>query len=136
MKNGKRKLLCILLILILLSTAFINFDPKVKAEKFVGRWGNRIEESLAAGTGVPAGAGDFMGNEEMLQFTLSARGFGSQTSYYGVYYSYRDVPYAFQYGDFPLTPISEGVWQWQAEGDNHGLTEKIRDHWYYFEAYF
>ena len=136
MKNGKRKWLCILLAAILLSTALINFDPKIKAEKFVGRWGKAIEEGIASGTGVPAGAGDFVGNDEMIQFTLSARGFGSQTSYYGVYYSYEDVPHTFQYGDWDLTEIREGVWEWQAEGDNHGLTEKIRDHWYYFEMYF
>lgn len=136
MQNGKRKLFFILLALILLCTAFINFNPKVKAERFVSRWGKTIEDSLAAGNGVPSGAGDFYGNEKMIQFQLSARGFGSQTSYYGVYYAYDDVPLAFQNGEQALTQTGENIWQWQAEGDNHGLTEKIRDHWYYYEAHF
>lgn len=136
MKKGKRSVLCVLLLLVLAGTALITFDPQVKAEKFVARWGKQIEEGIASGNGIPAGAGDHMGNDYMIEFTLSARGFGSQTSYYGCYYSYEDVPFAYGFAEVELIPAGNDRWTWQEEGDNHGLTEKIRDHWYYFEAYF
>ena len=34
-----------------------------------------------------------------------------------------------------LVPDGENRWTWRAEGDNHGMTKKISDKWYYFEAW-
>ena len=42
------------------------------------------------------------------------------------------VPCAFQNTEAALEPC----WRWQAEGDNHGMTRKLADGWYYFEAAF
>lgn len=136
MENRKRKWMSLVLAAILLSTALITYDPRIEAEKFVGRWGSRIEESLAAGQGVPDGAGEYWSDAKMIEFTLTAKGLVTSSSYYGCYYSFEDVPLASANAHAELVPAGENVWQWQGEGDNHGLTEKIRDHWYYFEAHF
>ena len=47
-----------------------------------------------------------------------------------------DVPLAFQNTQAELTQCGHDSWKWSAEGDNHGKTMKIMDHWYYFEACF
>lgn len=46
------------------------------------------------------------------------------------------VPCAFQNTEAALEPDGEDCWRWQAEGDNHGMTRKLADGWYYFEAAF
>ena len=68
----------------------------------------------------------------MLQITLIARG----DTYYGCYYSPDDVPLAFQNSDVPLVQNGHERWEWEAEGDNHGSTERISEKWFYFEASF
>ena len=138
MKDRKRMLLCILLAFLLIGSAVIRFDPYVRAEKFVGRWGSRVEQSLAAGHGLPADLPEYDirdGEHRVIEFTLIAWGLVPQSSYYGCYYSFDDVPVAYD-PSAELEPVEEGCWQWQGEGDNRGATRKIRDHWYYFEAAF
>lgn len=46
------------------------------------------------------------------------------------------IPLPFQNTDVPLLENGEESWTWQAEGDNHGTTQKIAPQWYYFEAGF
>ncbi|MDY5943265.1 MAG: hypothetical protein SPJ28_06870 [Oscillospiraceae bacterium] len=46
------------------------------------------------------------------------------------------MPCAFQNTEAALEPDGEDCWRWQAEGDNHGMTRKLADGWYYFEAAF
>ena len=55
--------------------------------------------------------------------------------YYGCYYSPDDVPRGFQNVEVTLVPDGENRWTWRAEGDNRGMTKKIQDRWYYFEAW-
>ena len=76
------------------------------------------------------------GEHDMVEFHLFGSGLGSQTSYYGCYYSYDDVPLPYCYATIGLTQEGEAYWTWQGEGDNHGATRKLSDHWYYFEAHF
>ena len=136
MQSGKRKWAKILLICLLAAVMLVGLRPKVRAQLFVARWGSAIEESLAAGNGVPAGVEMSYGNGDRIEFSLGGWGLGSQTSYYGCYYSYEDVPQALQMDAQALIKTGERTWQWQAEGDNHGMTEKLREHWYYYEMYF
>ncbi len=75
------------------------------------------------------------GEQDMMEFMLGGKGLVPQSSYYGCYYSYEDVPLPFHNADLPLTPTENG-WSWQGEGDNRGRTQKIKDHWYYFEAHY
>lgn len=76
------------------------------------------------------------GEHDMVEFYLFGNGFGSQTSYYGCYYSFDDVPLPYCYATTDLVQEGENYWTWLGEGDNHGATRKLSDHWYYFEAYF
>ena len=73
---------------------------------------------------------------DMIEFHLFTGGSGSQTTYYGCYYSYDDVPLPYQNADVELAQNGHRYWEWQAEGDNHGATRKLSAHWYYFEASF
>ena len=41
----------------------------------------------------------------------------------------------FQNVEVTLVPDGENRWTWRAEGDNRGMTKKIQDRWYYFEAW-
>lgn len=68
----------------------------------------------------------------MLEFILFTRG----DTYYGCYYSYDNVPLAFQNTEAELTQNGHDYWDWSAENGSHGFTSKISDHWYYFEAAF
>lgn len=72
---------------------------------------------------------DCYAEKEMVQFTVAG------SAYNGVYYSASDEPLAFQGTEAELIADDIG-WSWVAEGDNGGCTEKISDHWYYFEAWF
>ena len=72
------------------------------------------------------------GEHPMYEFTLSVWG----DTYYGCYYSPDDVPLSFQNCNIALIGDRNGGWTWSAEGDNHGITRKIADKWYYFEAAF
>lgn len=134
----RKKWLCFLLAALLIGSAIIRFDPYILAENFVGRWGSRVEESLAAGDGLPGNLPEYKiwgDAHEIIEFPLLGWGLVPQSSYYGCYYSFEDVPVAYEISAV-LVAEGDGCWIWQGEGDNHGLTRKIRDHWYYYEAAF
>ncbi len=122
---------------IVIVSAVVYLNPSIRAKSFVALHGAEIESAIEAGHGVPAWLGNYdynswAGEHSMLQITLIERG----NTYYGCYYSFDDVPLAFQNADVPLTQDGHEYWEWQAEGDNHGSTERITENWYYFEASF
>lgn len=52
------------------------------------------------------------------------------------YYVSDDEPMGFQGVSVKLEPYGDG-WKWkEVNGDNAYYTEKIKDHWYYYEASF
>ncbi len=55
--------------------------------------------------------------------------------YMGFYYSPDDKPAAFQNVNVELTPVSDNRWEWTDGTDNRGMTKKIDDCWYYYEAW-
>lgn len=127
--------------LFLISAISIYTIPKLRVNIFVHTYHEQIEESLSAGNGVPADDAVFLGynsvnswesTHPMTEFVIMSYG----DTYYGCYYSPDDVPLAFQNFDTELTQDGHDYWVWQADGDNHGATSKIIDHWYYFEASF
>lgn len=145
MKNltGKRKVLAVILILILCAACLIS-HPKIKTYLFVKLNHEAIAQSLKDGSGVPADdavlfgymyVNTWPGEHTMTEFLISASGFVFESKYYGCYYSYDDVPLAFQNLDTALVKDGDS-WTWAGEGDNCGVTSKIMDHWYYFEASF
>lgn len=139
MKNGRRKKGIIIGVAILLATcaALYFANPELRVRRFVAAYGEEIEASMAAGHGISAlinakSFNTWEGEHRMTEFILFTWG----DTYYGCYYSPDDVPLAFQNTDVELSQDGHNYWEWQAEGDNHGATEKIRERWYYFEASF
>ncbi len=55
--------------------------------------------------------------------------------YLGFYYSPDDTPAAFQNVQAELTPAGKDRWEWTDGTDNRGMTVKIGDGWYYYEAW-
>lgn len=144
MRISKKCLLGISLGILLAAILIPVSIPKVRTTLFVALYHEDIEQSLIHGMGVPADdavlfgyrhVNTWEGEHTMTEFLISASGFGSETSYYGCYYSPDDVPMAFQNLQTELITTQDG-WIWQGEGDNAGFTSKIMDHWYYFEASF
>jgi len=136
MKTAKAKPILILaaVILILLLMVLL-LQPELRVRRFVAAHGDEIEESMAAGHGISASIGvkyfnTWEGEHSMTEFILFTRG----STYFGCYYSPDDVPLAFQNTDVELSQDGHDYWEWQAEGDNHGTTKKIREGWYYFTA--
>ena len=72
------------------------------------------------------------GEHLMVEFFL----FSPMGKYCGIYWSADDVPLAFQNMEESIIQVEENRWEWQGYGDNHGLTTKIDENWYYFEASF
>ena len=112
-------------------------QPELRVRRFVAAHGEEIEENMVAGHGISARIGikyfnTWEGEHDMTEFILFTMG----DTYYGCYYSPDDVPLAFQNTDVELSRDGHDYWVWQADGDNHGATSKIIDHWYYFEASF
>ena len=77
----------------------------------------------------------FSGTHDMVEFMVDEDGLIPSAQYYGFYYSPDDVPLAFQNINVPLTEYKENEWEWTEKGDNRGVTKKITECWYYFEAW-
>lgn len=131
---------CILAALLIAALVMINV-PQVRVNLFVQIYHEQIEEGLRLNAGVPADdavlfgykyVNTWEGEHSMVEFLISTVG----GTYYGCYYSPDDVPLAFQNTDVELTQCGHDSWKWSAEGDNHGKTMKIMEHWYYFESTF
>jgi len=141
MKKRIKVSLAALACILLLSIINIYSIPKLRVALFVNTYHVLIEEGLKAGHGVPAddavlfgydAVNSWDGIHHMTEFIIMSLG----NTYYGCYYSPDDVPLAFQNTDAELTQNDNNHWEWQAEGDNHGSTSRIMEHWYFFEASF
>jgi len=144
MIKSSKKLFGIIAGILLAALVVTTWIPKVRTNLFVRLYHEEIEESLSLGMGVPADdavlfgykyVNTWEGEHSMTEFLIAASGFVPESTYYGCYYSPDDVPLAFQNLDTVL--VQEGdSWTWVGEGDNCGITTKIMDNWYYFEASF
>ncbi len=74
------------------------------------------------------------GEHPIAEYTVVSRGLVPSSKYYGFFYSYDNVPVAFQNANQSLTPVSDQTWQWNGEGDNHGMVRRLDANWFYFEA--
>jgi len=141
-KKKRTRLVIVAVIgVVLLATVFSYASPKLRASLFVHAYHDLIEEGLTAGNGVPADDAVLFGykyvnswdaEHPMTEFLIMTWG----DTYYGCYYSPDGVPLAFQNTDVPLAQDGHDYWEWTDEGDNHGSTSKIMEHWYYFSASF
>lgn len=139
----KKRIVTIILWLAALAVLFIWSSPEQKVDRFVAKNAEVLEESLGTDLsgGYPGGLGIQYYNcwGEDSGHPIGEFCFGPSIlhgrQYYGCYYSPDDEPRGFQSVEVTLVPDGENRWTWRAEGDNHGMTKKIQDRWYYFEAW-
>ena len=139
----KKRIVTIILWLAALAVLFIWSSPEQKVDRFVAKNAEVLEESLGTDLsgGYPGGLGIQYYNcwGEDSGHPIGEFSFGSSLlhgrQYYGCYYSPDDEPRGFQSVEVTLMPDGENCWTWHAEGDNRGMTKKIQDRWYYFEAW-
>ena len=139
----KKRIVRIILWLAALAVLFIWSSPEQKVDRFVAKNAEVLEESLGTDLsgGYPGGLGIQYYNcwGEDSGHPIGEFCFGPSIlhgrQYYGCYYSPDDEPRGFQSVEVTLVPDGENCWTWRAEGDNHGMTKKISDKWYYFEAW-
>ena len=74
------------------------------------------------------------GEHPIIEYVVVSSGIVSASKYYGIFYSFDDKPVSFQNTDEPLMSISEQEWDWNGEGDNHGIVRRLDTNWFYFEA--
>lgn len=124
-------------------TLFWWTSPEQRVSRFVAKNAEVLEESLGTDLsgGYPGGLGIQYYNcwGEDSGHPIGEFCFGPSIlhgrQYYGCYYSPDDEPRGFQSVEVTLVPDGENCWTWHAEGDNRGMTKKIQDRWYYFEAW-
>ena len=139
----KKRIVTIILWLAALAVLFIWSSPEQKVDRFVAKYAEVLEESLGTDLsgGYPGGLGIQYYNcwGEDSGHPIGEFCFGPSLlhgrQYYGYYYSPDDEPRGFQSVEVTLVPDGENCWTWHAEGDNRGMTKKIQDRWYYFEAW-
>ena len=139
----KKRIVTIILWLAALAVLFIWSSPEQKVDRFVAKYAEVLEESLGTDLsgGYPGGLGIQYYNcwGEDSWHPIGEFCFGPSLlhgrQYYGCYYSPDDEPRGFQSVEVTLVPDGENCWTWHAEGDNRGMTKKIQDRWYYFEAW-
>ena len=139
----KKRIVTIILWLAALAVLFIWSSPEQKVDRFVAKYAEVLEESLGTDLsgGYPGGLGIQYYNcwGEDSGHPIGEFCFGPSLlhgrQYYGCYYSPDDKPRGFQSVEVTLVPDGENCWTWHAEGDNRGMTKKIQDRWYYFEAW-
>ena len=139
----KKRIVTIILWLAALAVLFIWSSPEQRVSRFVAKNAEVLEESLGTDLsgGYPGGLGIQYYNcwGEDSGHPIGEFCFGPSLlhgrQYYGCYYSPDDEPRGFQSVEVTLVPDGENCWTWRAEGDNRGMTKKIQDRWYYFEAW-
>lgn len=78
-------------------------------------------------------------SDEYIDFSCGGSGFGSNTYYYGFFYSPEDSLTAWNGGACPADELYEyenGYKYQQTDGDNEYYVEKIGEHFFYYEAHF
>lgn len=139
----KKRIVRIILWLAALAVLFIWSSPEQRVSRFVAKNAEVLEESLGTDLsgGYPGGLGIQYYNcwGEDSGHPIGEFCFGPSLlhgrQYYVCYYSPDDEPRGFQSVEVTLVPDGENCWTWHAEGDNRGMTKKIQDRWYYFEAW-
>ena len=139
----KKRIVRIILWLAALAVLFIWSSPEQKVDRFVAKNAEVLEESLGTDLsgGYPGGLGIQYYNcwGEDSGHPIGEFCFGPSLlhgrQYYGCYYSPDDEPRGFQSVEVTLMPDGENCWTWHAESDNRGMTKRIQDRWYYFEAW-
>lgn len=149
MRMLKKKWYLALFCLIAILAVFLIANPRYRVALFVGIHTNALEERILSENPdhvdstrnvnspfVPSYMGIkrfniWEGEHDIIEFSLFASGFGSETAYYGCYYSFDDTPAAFQNAPVELVRLGND-WLWFGEGDNWGVTSRIKENWYFY----
>lgn len=139
--------LTIIGIVIILLVSIVNYfaKPERRIERFVLKYEGELQQIADAHLNGDLSIKEFKGAEveqvfpgehPMLQFSACGFGIAPASVYYGFYYSPNDVPLTYQNAEEELMKEADDKWQWKGEGDNGGVTYKIKDKWYYYKARF
>lgn len=135
----------IVFILLVIAVAFFVSGKSASIRRFVKS--NSVELTQYAQNMIKTGSngecetyGDYevtyWADTDMVEFILRKHGMGSASVYEGFYYSPDDTPLGFQGNQVDFTTSDSG-WTWEeSNGDNCEYTEKILEHWYWFEFHF
>lgn len=143
----KRKVLIISIVSMIVILKIMNYfnNPYRKISKYVNSNYENLQTVCETylKKGIPDKVYDdieidgILGEEnKIVQFYSCGFGIAPSSKYYGFYYSPDDIPVTYWNAPYALEEIQEGEWKWEGEGDNGGKTKKIRERWYYYEAWF
>ena len=109
----KKKMIWVVIAVLILGIVIFLASPQLRVKAFVSMYSDKIEAGLQNGSGVPGHLGEYSfntweGEHDMLEFVLITRG----DTYYGCYYSYDNVPLAFQNTEAELTQNGHDYWEW------------------------
>lgn len=76
------------------------------------------------------------GKPDFVDYSCGGSGFGPNTAYWGFYYAEDDDMTRIWCAGEPLVPDQNGYVYRQTDGDNCYYTERITDHFFYYEAMF
>lgn len=152
MKKRRRWLLALMVVFILLFLLFAGKESSIRRAKLLvavrgEALGRAAEAALPNGETVKTR--DLLGTRhynvwavgpddsaQMVQFSVGAAGFGSETSYWGIYTTTNGEPAGWPEPDILLIPDGDGFSWREEDGDNTYYTEKIDDVWWYYQAEF
>lgn len=138
----KKRIVTIILWLAALAVLFIWSSPEQKVDRFVAKNAETLEAALyedlsgdySQGAGVQYTCWGQYGEHPIGEFSF-ARRFCTDASITAATIRPTMSRRGFQSAEVTLVPDGENCWTWRAEGDNRGMTKKIQDRWYYFEAW-
>lgn len=147
MKLKKPVLIVFLFLVISVPIIFSSFcTPYRRIERYVNSLGGKLEHTCnyylekghvnSSSDATINVTGIYGDTNTIVQFDYSGFGIEPATKYYGFYYSPSNVPVPYCNDDYPLTKTADEEWTWNGDGDNGGIIRKIRDHVYYYEAWF
>ena len=117
------------------SRVVIDYRPELETVAESVLAGGEIPDKLPAGSIRDVQLMQGKDGGKYVTFMTGYDGFGSQTSYYGFYYSPAGL---IDLADGSCVPVSEHVTglKTAADGDNWFYTERIVGDWYYYEQHF
>ena len=148
MKKWQKIILWILFIIATIIFFKIIMSPERRIRSFV-KWNESKLEELSREIldnegALPNGKKKYKGVEiegliegehAIVRFYYTGTGLVPATTYYGFYYAPANVPVT-SFNGGVLIPEAENTWIWGGEGDNGGRIKKIKDCWYYYEAWY
>jgi len=150
MKKWKKSLTIVTILILAVVVLKLCTNPEIRIRNFL----NKHEEDLQeiARTYLSGEKYILLGQEEsykgvivkgfqdgehpVIEFFYSGKGLVPSSVYYGFYYSPDDMPVSVMDGNRPLKSVSEYEWEWTGVGDNGGITKRIKENWFYYEAWF